>query len=159
MAVQTDIAEVIKNIQDEITTIVRGEIALAKQELIPEATKAGVIAGLFGGASYVALSGAAVLFSAFGFLWALGFQHWFGLDLLTALFWGFFVMAVLLFVLAAALGFAGTKVPKPGPPNQTIENTKENLEALKAAFDEATAEASALPLTGAPAEPRRPELG
>lgn len=159
MAEQTDLTEVIKSIQDEVTTIVRGEIALAKQELAAEAAKAGVIAGLFGGAGYVAISGVAVLFSALGFAWSIGFQSWFGLDLLPALFWGFLVMAVLMLLLAALMGFVGTKVPKPGPPTQTIENAKGQIDAVKAAIDEASGEASSLSLSGSVPAPKRPQLG
>ena len=44
MAESIDIAQVIKSIQDDVTTIVRGEIALAKDELKAEVGKAGVIA-------------------------------------------------------------------------------------------------------------------
>mgnify|MGYP000877812922 FL=1 len=140
MAQQTDIAEVIKNIQTDMTTIVRGEIALATEELKGEAAKAGVIAGLFSGAGYVGLSAAAVLFSAFGFLWAMGFQAWFGLDIVPALFWGFFVMGLLLLAIAAVMALIATWVPRPGAPTRTIARAKDEAEFLKAT------------LTGAPAD-------
>jgi len=42
MAEQPDIAEVIKNIQADVTTIVKGEIELAKAELMPQAKAAGI---------------------------------------------------------------------------------------------------------------------
>jgi hypothetical protein len=158
MAEPTDIAEVIKSIQAEITTIVRGEIALATDELKHETAKAGIIAGLFGSAGYLGLSAAAVLFSAFGFGWAMGFQHWFGLDLLTSLFWGFLVMGVLMLVLAGLAAFVATKVPQPGPPVKTIENAKEQLEFVKETIAEANAEAAALPLNGSRPASQHPEL-
>lgn len=157
MAEQTDIAEVIRSIQQEVTTIVRGEVALAKQELAAEVTKAGVIAGLFAGAGYVVVSAAAVLFSAFGFLWALGFQRWFALDLLTALFWGFFTMAFAMLLLAALMGFVGSKLPKPGAPSQTMENAKQQVDAVKVAIGAAQTQVATLSLSGS-APLRHPEL-
>ena len=45
MADESGIAEVIKNIQADVSTIVRGEIELAKAELIPQAKAAGLGAG------------------------------------------------------------------------------------------------------------------
>ena len=133
MAQQTEIAEVIKNIQTEMTTIMRGEIALATEELKGEAAKAGVIAGLFSGAGYMGLSAAAVLFSAFGFLWSMGFQAWFGLDLLSSLFWGFLVMGLLLLVIAGVMALIGSKAPRPSAPTRTITRAKDEAEFLKAA--------------------------
>lgn len=133
MAQQTEIAEVIKSIQTEMTTIMRGEIALATEELKGEAAKAGVIAGLFSGAGYVGLSAAAVLFSAFGFLWSMGFQAWFGLDLLSSLFWGFLVMGLLLLVIAGVMVLIGSKAPRPSTPTRTITRAKDEAEFLKAA--------------------------
>lgn len=133
MAQQTEIAEVIKSIQTEMTTIMRGEIALATEELKGEAAKAGVIAGLFSGAGYVGLSAAAVLFSAFGFLWSMGFQAWFGLDLLSSLFWGFLVMGLLLLVIAGVMVLIGSKAPRPSTPTRTITRAKDEAKFLKAA--------------------------
>lgn len=133
MAEQTEIAEVIKNIQADMTTIMRGEIALATEELKGEAAKAGVIAGLFSGAGYIGLSAAAVLFSAFSFLWAMGFQAWFGLDLLSSLFWGFLVMGLLLLAIAGVMILVGSKAPRPTTPTRTITRAKDEAEFLKAA--------------------------
>ena len=48
MANQLDIADAIKAIQADVTTIVRGEVELAKAELVPQVKSAGIGAGLFG---------------------------------------------------------------------------------------------------------------
>ena len=74
MADQKELADVIKSITADVTTIVKGEIELAKAELMPQAKAAGIGAGLFGAAAYVGLSGAAVLFSGLAFWLSLGFQ-------------------------------------------------------------------------------------
>ena len=62
MANQADIADIIKAIQADVTTIVRGEVELAKAELVPQAKSVGIGAGLLGGAGYFAMNGIALLF-------------------------------------------------------------------------------------------------
>jgi hypothetical protein len=158
MAESIDIAEVIKSIQDEVTTIVRGEIALATDELKGEAAKAGIIAGLFGGAGYLALSALAVLFSAFGFAWAIGFQAWFRLDVLTALFLGFLVMGVLMLLIAGVMGYLGTRAPQPGPPSKTIESAKDQVEFVKSTITEANAKVAGKALPPVESAAEKPAL-
>lgn len=148
MAEKNDIAEVIKNIQSDVTAIVRGELELAKHELLPQAKSAGVGAGLFGAAGYLALSALAVLFSAFGFLWALGFQSWFKLDLLPALWWGFLAMGVLLLVIAGVAAVIGKSQLKFSQPQATIAQAQASVDAVKGAVERGKSEVAALPLTG-----------
>lgn len=157
MAEPSDIAEVIKAVQDDITTIVRGEVALVADEIKGEAAKAGIIATLFGGAGYVAISAIAVLFSALGFAWSIGYQAWFGLGILPALFWGFLTMAVLMLLIAGLLGYLGTRMPTPGAPTRSIEDAKEQVAFVKETITQASAEAAAQPLL--PPRRKNPELG
>jgi uncharacterized BrkB/YihY/UPF0761 family membrane protein len=156
MAEPSDIAEVIKAVQDDITTIVRGEVALVADEIKGEAAKAGIIAGLFGGAGYVAISAVAVLFSAFGFAWSIGYQAWFGLGVLPALFWGFLTMGVLMLLIAGLLGLLGSRAPKPGAPTRSIEDAKEQVAFVKDTIAQASADAAAQPLL--PPRTKQPEL-
>ena len=120
MANQTDIAEVIKNIQADVTTIVRGEIELAKAELMPQAKAAGIGAGLFSVAAVVGLTGLTVLLLGFAFWLSFGFQTWFHLDLLPSLAWGFATIAVLFFLVAGVVALLGKNQLKftgtPGRP-------------------------------------------
>jgi hypothetical protein len=153
MAEQTDIAEVIKNIQADVTTIVKGEIELAKAELMPQAKAAGVGAGLFGAAAYVGLSGAALLFSGLAFWLSLGFQSWFHLDLLAALAWGFAVMAVLFFLLAGVLALVGRSRLNFTGPEATVASAEASVAAVKGAVERGTQDVAAMSLTG-----KRPEL-
>ena len=62
MANQLDIADAIKAIQADVTTIVRGEVELAKAELVPQVKSAGIGAGLFGAAGYFGINGLALVF-------------------------------------------------------------------------------------------------
>lgn len=153
MADQSSIAELIKNIQADVTTIVRGEIELAKAELMPQAKAAGVGAGLFGAAAYVGITGAGLLFLGLSFWLSLGFQSWFGLDLLGALAWGFAVMAVLLFLVAGVFVLIGKNQLKFTAPEATVANAEASVAAVKGAVEKGQREVAGLSLTGS-----RPEL-
>jgi hypothetical protein len=153
MAEQADIAEVIKNIQADVTTIVKGEIELAKAELLPQAKAAGIGAGMFGAAAYLGLSGAAVLFSGLAFWLSLGFQTWFQLGLLAALSLGFIVMAILFFLLAGVLVLIGKSRMSFSAPEATVASAEASVAAVKDAVAKGQADVAALSLTG-----RRPEI-
>jgi hypothetical protein len=155
MAEQSDVAELIKNIQADITTIVRGELALAKDELLPPTKVAGAGAGLFGAAGYLAMVGLATLFTAVGFAWSFGFQAWFHLDLLPALWWGFLTNAVLVFVVAGIAVLIGQSLVKKAnfTPEATIASVHDSVDSVKAAIATSTRRANDLPLLGG--EPRK----
>lgn len=153
MVDQPDIAEVLKNIQADVTTIVKGEIELAKAELIPQAKAAGIGAGLFGGAAYLAITGAGLLFCGLSFWLSVGFQSWFGMDLLAALTLGFVVMAVLLFVGAGVFALIGKNKLSVRGPEATIANAQESVEAVKEAVAKGQRDVAARSITG-----QRPEI-
>lgn len=153
MAEKSDIADVIKNIQADVITIVKGEIELAKAELVPQAKAAGVGAGLFGASAYVGLSGAALLFSGLAFWLSLGFQAWFHLDLLAALTWGFVVMAVIFFLVAGVLALIGKSRMNFSAPEATVANAEASVAAVKGAVEKGMQDVAELPLSG-----KRPEL-
>jgi asparagine N-glycosylation enzyme membrane subunit Stt3 len=148
MADESGIAEVIKNIQADVSTIVRGEIELAKAELIPQAKAAGLGAGLFGAAGYFAITGAGLLFTGLAFWLSLGFQSWFHLDVLGALTWGFIVLAVLLFLLATGIALLGKSRLNFTAPTATVENAEASLAAVKDAVEKGRDDVAALSLTG-----------
>lgn len=153
MADQTDIADVIKNIQADVTAIVRGEIELAKAELMPQAKAAGIGAGLFTVAAVVGLTGLTVLLLGFSFWLSFGFQAWFNLDLLPSLAWGFATIAVLFFIVAAVVAVLGKNQLKFTGAKETAANAEETVAAVKGAVASGLEDVQALSLTG-----RRPEL-
>jgi len=153
MANQPDIAELIKNIQADVTAIVRGEIELAKAELMPQAKAAGIGAGLFGVAAVVGLTGLTVLLLGLSFWLSLGFQVWFHLELLAALAWGFAVMAVLFFLVAGVIALLGKNQLKFTGAAQTAASAEATVAAVKGAVQLGLEDVEALSLTG-----RRPEL-
>lgn len=155
MAEQSDLSEVIKSIQADVTTIVRGEIELAKAELMPQAKAAGIGAGLFGGAAYLGATGAMLLFCGLSFWLSFGFQSWFGLDLLPALAWGFAGMALIFFLLAGVLALIGKSKLNFTGAQATVANAEASVAAVKDAVERGKADVAALSLTGRPAELER----
>lgn len=153
MADQTDIADVIKNIQADVTAIVRGEIELAKAELMPQAKAAGIGAGLFTVAAVVALTGLTVLLFGFSFWLSYGYQAWFHLDLLPSLAWGFATIAVIFFLVAAGVALLGKNQLQFTGTKETTASTEATVAAVKGAVEAGLHDVQELSLTG-----RRPEL-
>ena len=148
MAEKTDIADVIKSIQADVTTIVHGELELAKAELLPQAKRAGIGAGMFGAVGYLGLSAMAVLFSTIGFAWAIGFQAWFGLEILPALFWGFLTDVVTILLLAGLLAAIGKAQLKFSEPKATIAQAEASMAAVAGAVERGKDEVAGLSITG-----------
>ena len=116
--------ELLKELSDQTTTLVKQEIELAKAELGEKAGKAGLGAGMFGGAG---------LFGVFAFA-ALTTCIIAALDTGMPLWLAALIVAVVYGVIAAVLGLKGRdKVQEAGPPvpEQAIESTKEDLEWAK----------------------------
>ncbi|WP_300079171.1 phage holin family protein [Propioniciclava sp.] len=129
---QPEIGEVIADIKADITTIVKGEIELAKAELIPQAKKVGIGAGLFGAAGYFALQAATLLFICGGLAFTALYQG--AVGLIWAFVLGFLTMAVICLVVAAILAFIGkSKIDVPGP-KKTVEEAQRSVDAVNTAI-------------------------
>ena len=148
MAEKTDIADVIKSIQADVTTIVHGELELAKAELLPQAKRAGIGAGMFGAVGYLGLSAMAVMFSTIGFAWAIGYQAWFGLEILPALFWGFLTDMVTILLLAGLRAAIGKAQLKFSEPKATIAQGEASMAAVAGAVERGKDEVAGLSITG-----------
>jgi hypothetical protein len=144
---------VIKNIQADVTAIVRGEIELAKAELLPQAKAAGLGVGLFTVAALVGLTGLTVLLMGFSFWLSFGYQIWFHLDLLPSLAWGFATIAVLFFLVAALLALLGKSQFTFTGAKETAASAEATVAAVTGAVETGLGDVDALSLTG-----RRPEL-
>ncbi len=153
MADQTDIAEVIKNIQADVTAIVRGELELAKAELMPQAKAAGIGAGLFTVAAVIGLTGLTVLLLGLAFWLSFGYQTWFALDILPSLAWGFATIAVVFFLIAGVAALIGKNQLKFTGAKETAASTDATVTAVKGAVAAGLEDVQELSLTG-----RRPEL-
>ena len=106
----------------DVSTLIRGEVELAKTELSRSAKKAGIGAGSFGAAGVV------LAFSAFFFFIALAeFITWLGL-----IRWLSYLIVWFLLVLVAALAglFGMRQIKKIEKPERTIESLKDLPEVL-----------------------------
>ncbi|MGK5113419.1 MULTISPECIES: phage holin family protein [unclassified Geodermatophilus] len=116
--------QLIGQLTEQISRLVRDEARLAQAEVTQKAKRLGVGAGLFGGAGLFAFFGTAVLIAAAVLALALALPGW-----LAAL-----IVAVVLFAVAGVLALIGKKdVDKATPPlpTQAIASTKEDIATVK----------------------------
>ncbi|MDP9867012.1 MULTISPECIES: phage holin family protein [Streptosporangium] len=117
-------AELIRQLSEEVSRLVRDELRLAKLELAEKGRHAGIGAGLFGGAGVVALYGGGALVAAVILLLAMVMPAWVAAA----------VVGVVLLAVAAVLGLLGKRqVTEAGPPapERTIESLKHDFDAVK----------------------------
>lgn len=119
----SSIGALIGDVANDLSTLLRQEVALAKAEARESATRAGKGAGLLGGAGAAAFY--AVLFLSVALWWALG-------DLLDSLGWSAVIVAVLWAIVAAILASMGRKKMKEVQGMyRTVETAKQVPDALK----------------------------
>jgi uncharacterized membrane protein YqjE len=117
-------AELLKRLSDETTTLVKQELELAKAELQEKGKRAGVGAGMFGGAGLFGVG-------AFAALTACVIA---ALDLAMALWLAALIVAVVYAAVAGALALRGKQKVKeatPPVPEQAKESVKEDVEWAK----------------------------
>jgi MFS family permease len=118
------IGDLVKQLANQTSTLVRQEIDLAKAEMSEKATVAGKGAGLLGGAAVVGLLAAGALTAFLILLLAEAVDAW-----LAAL-----IVAVVMGAVAAALALSGRnriRAATPAMPEQTVETLKEDVEWAK----------------------------
>jgi Putative Actinobacterial Holin-X, holin superfamily III len=116
--------ELIGQLTEQISKLVRDEARLAQAEVTQKAKKLGVGAGLFGGAGLMAFFGLAVLISAAVLGLALFVPGW-----LAAL-----IVAVVLFAIAGVLALVGKKdvaQASPPVPTQAIAGVQADIATVK----------------------------
>lgn len=125
----------ITDITNDAKGLAKGEIELAKAELVPAAKSAGIGAGLFGAAGYFGINAASLLYIALALgIAALGLPYWLA----------FLIVAVLLLVIAGVCALIGrAQVKKVKGPQRTIAQAKETVAELKGAVQRANAAANA----------------
>jgi hypothetical protein len=120
----TSTGQLIGQLTEQISRLVRDEARLAQAEVTQKAKRLGVGAGLFGGAGLFAFFGLAVLIAAAVLALALALPGW-----LAAL-----IVAVVLFAIAGVLALVGKKdVDKGAPPvpTEAIASTKADIATVK----------------------------
>ena len=132
MATDTDrlpMGELISHLGEQVSTLVRDELTLARMEVVEKGKRAGFGAGLLGGAGVFALYGVAALLVTIGAALALVVPAW-----LAAL-----IVTVVLFVAAGVAALIGKKQVKqavPPEPEAAMASGKRDVEAVKAAIRE-----------------------
>jgi hypothetical protein len=117
------LGQLVAQASDDLSGIVRAEIALAKAELRVDAKNAAMGGGLFGAAGYLALLATVLLSIAAAYgLVAAGVSPWLA----------FVIVAVVLLILAALFALVGrSRLRKLKPPERAIRGAKDTIAAVK----------------------------
>lgn len=121
------IGELVSQLSEKLSHLVRNEIQLAKDELATKAKHAGTGVGLFAGAAFLGFFGFAALVTTAILGLANAVAPW-----LAAL-----IVALVLIALAALLGVLGKKALDrgvPPTPERAQENVKLDVQAVKEGF-------------------------
>jgi uncharacterized membrane protein YqjE len=116
--------ELLRELSDQTTTLVRQEIELAKAELTEKGKKAGTGAGMFGGAGVAGLFALAALTTTIIVI----------LDSFLPLWLAALIPAVIYGAVAAVLAQRGKKEidqATPAAPEQAIDSVKEDVQWAK----------------------------
>src|SRR5919201_5305816 len=121
---EPSVAELVKQLSEQTSRLARQEVELAKAELVVKGKRAGLGAGMFGGAGLVGLYALGALTAAIVLALATAVAGW-----LAAL-----IVAALYGAIAGALALIGkTKVAEATPPvpEQATESVKEDVRWAK----------------------------
>lgn len=118
------VPELLHELGDELGTLVRQEIALAKAELLEKSKPVAASAGMFGAGAMLGLGAFGAITTAFIAALALALPVW-----LAAV-----IVAVVYGIVAGVMAMTGKKtLQTAGPlvPEQTAESVKEDIEWVK----------------------------
>ena len=118
------LADLMRDLSQQSTALIRQEIELAKAELRQKGKAAGVGAGMFGAAGLIALFGVGALTACLILALATAVDGW-----LAALIVAVVYLAVA--GVAALLGKGKVQEATPPAPEQAIESTKEDVQWTK----------------------------
>ena len=119
--------ELVSKLAEQVSTLVRDELALARQEMTEKGKRAGKGAGLFGGAGVLALYGVGALFVTLVLVLDIWWPAW-----VAAL-----VVTVVLFAVAAVIALIGKKQVQqavPPAPTEAVRSAAADVDAAKHAI-------------------------
>jgi hypothetical protein len=123
--VEPTLGRLVADATRDVSSLIQGEIALAKTELKVSLTAGGIGAALLGAAAFLG-----VLMIILLSVTAAYFIHWGGSGL--DLHWAFLIVTVFYLVLAAILALVGVrKIKQVRAPERTIATAKEIPGAMK----------------------------
>jgi uncharacterized membrane protein YqjE len=117
-------SELLKQLSDQTTTLVRQEIELAKLEVREKGKKAGVGAGMFGGAGVFGLYAVGALTATIILALATFLPGWVAALIVTVVYGA--IAGIL-----ALRGKSQVKEATPPMPEQAVETTKEDVRWVK----------------------------
>ena len=129
LASEASMAELVRQLSDQTTLLARQEVALAKAELVEKGKRAGVGAGMFGGAGLVGAYAVGAFVAAAILGLATAVDGW-----LAAVIVGLVLAAV-----AGVLALVGkNRVQEATPPlpEEAISSAKQDVETVKARAQE-----------------------
>jgi hypothetical protein len=132
MATDTDqlpMGQLVSQLGEQVSTLVRDELALARVEMVEKGKRAGTGAGLLGGAGVFALYGVSALLLAAGAALALVMPAW-----VAGL-----IVTVVLFAAAGVVALIGKKQVTqavPPEPEAAMASGRRDVEAVKSAIRE-----------------------
>ena len=121
---QQSTGDLVRQLSSQTSDLVRKEMDLAKAELTEKGKKAGIGAGMFGGAGVVGLLALGALTACFILVLTEFLEPWLA-ALIVALVYG---------AIAGALALQGrdrVREATPAAPEQTVETVKEDIEWAK----------------------------
>ena len=122
-------AELVRQAAEQISTLVRDELALARAEMATKASRAGRGAGLFGGAGLVSLYGILGVLTGIVLLLALVMPAW-----AAAL-----LVGVVLLIVAGVLALAGraqVRQAAPPVPTEAVHGVRADVDTVTTAVEE-----------------------
>ncbi len=125
-ATEQSTSELVQRASEQISRLVRDELALARAELTEKGKHAGIGVGLFGGGGVLALYGLGALLIAVGLLLDLVMPNW-----VAAL-----IVAVVLFLVAGVMALVGKKQVSqavPPMPKAAADSVRADVDTVKAA--------------------------
>lgn len=121
-ASEASTAELLRQLSDQTSTLIRDEMQLVKAEISEKGKKAGLGAGMFGGAGLFG-------FFAFGALTATIIA---ALDLAMQTWIAALIVTVVYAAIAGVLALQGkNKVQEAAPPVHSIDSVKEDVQVTK----------------------------
>ncbi|HUA49904.1 MAG TPA: phage holin family protein [Solirubrobacteraceae bacterium] len=122
-------SELIRDLSEQSTRLIRQEMALARAELIEKGAQAGFGIGLFGGAGLLSLYGLGALTAGGILLLSTAMKAWMAAVIVAG---GFLIVAGA----AALIGKARLARAAPPVPEATIETAKQDVETIRASIKE-----------------------
>ena len=116
----------VSQMTEQVSTLVREELALARTEMVEKGKRAGTGAGMLGGAGVLALYGVSTLLLTIGALLALLWSPWLAALVVT-------VAVLTVAAVAALMGKKQVEQAVPPAPTEAVDSTKRDVTTVRSA--------------------------